>query len=252
MDLKKLLFSSEGRIPRSTWWYFRLAVGGIGFVLTFGAVMIISLMANSLEGDSSALLVALFCIGIPLYLFVIFTDIMVSIKRCHDRNRSGWFLLWSYVPSVIYSIFSGLFVVPLSISYNGYDSSSVSNIALVLNCILSLVVSGLGLWVFIELGFMKGTTGPNQYGLDPTMPASMQGAQFAGQMGYAQPPAGQAWYEQQPADNQPAPIQPGVVPPEIQPLEPGALSGRVKTCPHCGEAIEIEAAYCKYCGRAQS
>ena len=131
-------------------------------------------------------------------------------------------------------------MTPVSISY-GYSPSATDNAALGLNCVLSLVTSGLGLWVLIELGFMKGTAGPNQYGPDPTMPAYMQGYQVPGQpgpapMGYNQPGTGQAWYE-----------QPGGTPGEA-----GVSSGQIKECKHCGEAIEAEAAFCKYCGRAQT
>lgn len=259
MPLRELLFSSKGRIPRSTWWYYRLAVAGVMVGVSIVAIIIVTLVNGSFTtNDSSILIGLLVCLGVPAYLFLIVTDIMVSIKRCHDRNRSGWFLLWSYVPSGIYSIFSWLFIVPASRSY-GYSPSGMDNIALVLNCVLSLVTSGLGLWVLIELGFLKGTSGPNQYGPDPTLPAYLQAAQAgapapygqagyppaAGQPGFAPPGSGQAG-----ATPPVGAIPPGVVPPEIRPPEGGLRSGTIKQCPYCGEAIEEEALFCKYCGRA--
>ena len=245
MSLRDLLFSSQGRIPRSTWWYFRLAVAGIMVGLSVVAVIFSALIGGSLSAsDSSAVYVILLCVGVPAYLFIIVTDIMVSIKRCHDRNRSGWFLLWSYIPSTIYSIFSWLFVLPYPSSY-GYDPSSMASFALVINCVLSLVTFGTGLWVLIELGFLKGTAGPNQYGPDPTIPVAMQGYQVPGQPWYAQPGPAQA------GPAQTGYGQPGAISPEIQAPEGGIRSGQIKQCAYCGEAIEAEAAFCKYCGRAQ-
>ena len=47
------------------------------------------------------------------------------IKRCHDRDRSGWYLLIALIP------FVGL------------------------------------LWIWIELGLLRGTVGPNRFGPDP-------------------------------------------------------------------------------------
>jgi uncharacterized membrane protein YhaH (DUF805 family) len=51
--------------------------------------------------------------------------IAVSVKRFHDRGRSGWFLLIALIP------FFG------------------------------------ALWLLIELGFLRGTPGPNRFGSYP-------------------------------------------------------------------------------------
>jgi uncharacterized membrane protein YhaH (DUF805 family) len=67
-------------------------------------------------------------IGWLVYLFLIWPSLANSVKRCHDRNKSGWWL-------VLYSL-------------------------------ASLTVIGV-LWPLIELGFMDGTQGPNKYGPSP-------------------------------------------------------------------------------------
>ena len=59
-----------------------------------------------------------------LAIIAIYPSIAVSVKRCHDRDRSGWFLLLGLIPLV-------------------------------------------NIWVLVELGFLKGTTGENKYGSDP-------------------------------------------------------------------------------------
>ena len=188
MPLKELLFSSKGRIPRSTWWYYGLASGGImvGIYIVFIAILAVIGSAISIE-DASAPMVFLLCISVPIYLLFFYTSLMVSIKRCHDRNRSGWFLLFSYVPSIIYSIFSLVFPAANYSYYYGSGPSAADSFAIVLSCIVSLAAFGLGLWVTIELGFLKGTVGPNQYGDDPTTPkfmGMMPGYQVPGQPGY--------------------------------------------------------------------
>jgi len=59
------------------------------------------------------------------YLFLLWPELAASVKRCHDRDHSGWFLLVSLIP----------IVGPI--------------------------------WLFVELGFLRGTVGPNKYGPDP-------------------------------------------------------------------------------------
>ena len=33
--------------------------------------------------------------------------------------------------------------------------------------VLNLAAIGIGVWILLELGFLKGTSGPNRYGADP-------------------------------------------------------------------------------------
>jgi len=61
-----------------------------------------------------------------VYVLLLWIGLAVSVKRCHDRNRTGWFVLLSFIPI-------------------------------------------LNIWYLIEVGFLKGTTGPNTYGPDPLM-----------------------------------------------------------------------------------
>lgn len=121
MSLSNLLFSLTGRIPRSTYWYFQLAFLGVAFIaLTIDGVISMTLGTND-YGDPNYMS----CLSFLVALAGILPAWAVSVKRAHDRDHSGWFLLVSLIP------FVG------------------------------------GLWLFIELGFLKGTVGPNQYGPDP-------------------------------------------------------------------------------------
>jgi len=115
MDLKTLWLSPNGRASRKDFW-----------LRTYFPAMVVYLIAIAIDmtfglyTETSGF--GLFS-GIT-YLLIMWPMIAVVIKRCHDRNRSGWFIL--------------VFMVPL-----------------------------LNLWPAIEVYFLKGTEGPNQYGEDP-------------------------------------------------------------------------------------
>lgn len=114
-SLSELLFSFEGRIPRSAYWlkYF------VPYLVMYIVMVLIDLAAGTYIPNQG--------IGVVSMLFsllALYPSIAVSAKRCHDRDRSGWFLLVGIIPLV-------------------------------------------NLWVLIELGFLRGTIGPNRYGPDP-------------------------------------------------------------------------------------
>jgi uncharacterized membrane protein YhaH (DUF805 family) len=91
MDTKTLLFSFEGRINRSTYWLrFTLPYIVIFLVLHFLDKVIGTLDSEGKAGLLSGLFV----------LLAIYPSIAVNVKRCHDRNRTGWFLLVGVIPLV--------------------------------------------------------------------------------------------------------------------------------------------------------
>jgi uncharacterized membrane protein YhaH (DUF805 family) len=88
MSLSKLLFSTEGRIPRSTYWYYSLGYTGTYLLALFLDYIFGTFDESSGYGLFSAL----------LSLVGIVTGLAVGIKRCHDRDHSGWFLLLGLIP----------------------------------------------------------------------------------------------------------------------------------------------------------
>jgi len=73
----------------------------------------------------------------------------VGVKRLHDRDKSGWWILLFYVaPSVLGSI-ANTREQPLAGFVLGVASFAIS------------------IWGLVELGFLRGTVGPNRYGPDP-------------------------------------------------------------------------------------
>jgi len=93
-------------------------------------------------------------IWILVYLVAWIAVFAIGIKRLHDRNKSGWWILLFYFgPSVLAGIGNS--------SYN-------DAVALVLN-LASFVIA---IWGLVELGFLRGTVGSNQYGPDPLDPVA--------------------------------------------------------------------------------
>ncbi len=121
MSLSNLLFSTKGRITRTTYWLFGLGY----FILSIIAVSIDFMLLGGfgvLEQQTPPRFFGIFTAILGLVGF--FPALAIQIKRLHDRDRSGWFLLLNFVPL-------------------------------------------LNLWVGIEIAFLPGTIGQNQYGPDP-------------------------------------------------------------------------------------
>jgi uncharacterized membrane protein YhaH (DUF805 family) len=89
VTLKQVLLSFDGRISRSTYWVrgvlpsaaiaaFGAPIGALIDVATNGAGFVYAFSA----------------------LLTLWPSLAVSVKRCHDRGRSGWFLLVGFIPIV--------------------------------------------------------------------------------------------------------------------------------------------------------
>lgn len=80
------------------------------------------------------------------------------IKRLHDRNKTGWWLVPYFIVPGIYSQFEDR--LP--------DSNAMA--------LLGLAVSIVAFWGLVEMLCLKGTTGPNRFGPDPLAPVTPEDA----------------------------------------------------------------------------
>jgi putative OPT family oligopeptide transporter len=85
--LSDLLFSFEGRTTRAQWW---------GYYIPYVLLPLLLLQMGLIVGGRSAGFGLLFAYP----LVTLFPTLAVNIKRCHDRGRSGWFMLITLVPVV--------------------------------------------------------------------------------------------------------------------------------------------------------
>ena len=93
-SLLNVLFSFQGRIPRSTFWKV-----GIGILLThIGFCFALYFLApQSADGKYGA---ALGVLMLTYFFIVIWTSFAVCTKRWHDRDKSGWWYLINFVPFI--------------------------------------------------------------------------------------------------------------------------------------------------------
>ena len=138
-----LLFGFKGRINRAKFWLAAL-IYAVFFLAVVGITMS---MSSSLD--------ALFGAGLIAYIPLIVSGIAVGIKRLHDRDKSGWWLLLFYV--------GPLFINMAGVYGLGAEESTLSQILL-------YVSFAINIWAIVELGFLRGTIGNNQYGGDPLAP----------------------------------------------------------------------------------
>ena len=96
--LKYLYMSSQGRINRQRIW-----IGGLLFAPAIIAVVILFAILTAL---GSFLAVIGFIIYIAIIIFAAIAELMMYIKRAHDRNHSGWYILLTMLPfiGIIWSI----------------------------------------------------------------------------------------------------------------------------------------------------
>jgi uncharacterized membrane protein YhaH (DUF805 family) len=86
MTPAQILFSLRGRIPRKTWWLWgvlALLVAAVGCTLLLGIA--------GVSAETAGLLVN---------LAVLWPAIATSVKRWHDRDKSGWWVLVNLIPVV--------------------------------------------------------------------------------------------------------------------------------------------------------
>jgi uncharacterized membrane protein YhaH (DUF805 family) len=146
MNWGNLLFSFRGRINRAKYWLAILVY------LIFWLIMVAIAFATAFIAPW--LMFILFGIAI---IPSIISGIAIGIKRLHDRDKSGWWLLLFYlVPSVLERI----------------GDRAINNEPVAI--IVYLASFAISIWGFVEIGCLRGTIGANRYGPDPIAPKPAQ------------------------------------------------------------------------------
>jgi uncharacterized membrane protein YhaH (DUF805 family) len=126
MDFAQL-FSFNGRQRRMTFWLIAIVISIINSVvysMTIGPVYMAALAGHPAAGGFGIGGI----LGSVVTLVLFWVSLANAVKRCHDRDKSGWWLL--------------------------------------LYWLVSLTIIGL-IWPLIELGILDGTPGPNRFGPSP-------------------------------------------------------------------------------------
>ncbi len=159
MGLWHLLFGFSGRIHRAKYW-LGVVLWALAGLLAFGIILNVTWHAiSAYSADNTGGFIANLGLGIVLCVVVgiptLISGCAIGVKRLHDRNRSGWWILVFYFGPSVLNLIDRL-----------ADSA-------VLSFVLQLAIVVVAVWGLVELGFLRGTVGPNQYGPDPLAPAQV-------------------------------------------------------------------------------
>ena len=153
MPLKRYAEFS-GRSRRKEYWMFVL-----GVFLLYLVLMVLILAVGGLAGAAmqpgavpsmTGMLMSMGVFGLIIgiiWLALLIPSLAVSVRRLHDTDRTGWWILAPYAPMILAMVFAGMQSTTLALLFN----------------LLSLA-GGIALLVFMLL---EGTKGPNRFGEDP-------------------------------------------------------------------------------------
>lgn len=163
----------SGRSRRKEYWSWILLQFLIGLlywilIAAFGgaALMAGDLTAIAAAGGAILLISAIY--GLVGLVFFI-PSLAVTVRRLHDTNRSGWWILAPMIPYVLMIFLT--FGAAASVGPKP-DESALASLGLgLIVLVLIMMVMGLILLVFMLL---DGTPGPNKYGPNPKAPTAAQ------------------------------------------------------------------------------
>jgi len=138
MDWRYLLDAFHGRIGRQTFW------------LALGAVLVVNIVAcyaaQQLGGDK---------LNAVVDLIFTYPEFAIAVKRGNDRAMPLWPIAIFFAGSVLLD-----FLAVLDLTGTDEEPSTLS-------VAVAVPFTILGLVLLVELGFRKGTPGPNHHGPDP-------------------------------------------------------------------------------------
>jgi uncharacterized membrane protein YhaH (DUF805 family) len=149
----------EGRINRAKWWLGTVILAVIGVVLWWIIAMIIG---ASMMPTDTATARTLAIVQLIVFVILIYPWLSLITKRLNDRDRPSWYAYIFIAPSVL-----GILLGLLGLSIGMPDATTGVATPTTLGWIVNLLTLAIGIWALIELGILKGTTGPNQHGPDP-------------------------------------------------------------------------------------
>jgi uncharacterized membrane protein YhaH (DUF805 family) len=159
VDWRNFYFNPKGRVSRKSYW--------LGFMLPYFAfcgllsfVLVVFVSPNIEVGPEVSIdaTVRFFLFGIPIWIAAAWIALILSFKRMHDRNLSGY---WYLLPFGLY-----ILATPALIILSNFVETLVFGIP-VLTVIFLVMFVGSLFWVTSNVYFLPGTKGPNKYGPDP-------------------------------------------------------------------------------------
>ena len=165
MTLKDKLFGFHGRLRRQDWWVLGILVGLVQSVTHFGSARLLGLDSYVLIGGTypvvgdpwPALLHSLI-----VTLLFLWPQLALTAKRAHDIGRGAWSfaLVWIVTGALAYWPVENFAVIdPITRQADLWSRMEPW-------VVMGVALAGL-LYVFIPLGFIDGSPGPNRFGPSP-------------------------------------------------------------------------------------
>jgi uncharacterized membrane protein YhaH (DUF805 family) len=158
----------SGRSRRMEFWMWQLGKA-IFFTLLF--IVAFAMMGPAfMSGDPNSLggaivgIVFLYLICIVVGLAILVPDLAVAVRRLHDTERSGWWILAPMVPYIFLIVTMGMVGATGSLDPKN-PGGGLAALGIV-GGVAALAVMVLAV-VLLVFYFLEGTPGPNKYGPDP-------------------------------------------------------------------------------------
>jgi uncharacterized membrane protein YhaH (DUF805 family) len=166
----------EGRSRRAEFWLWilfrillNMALGVIAFSTLFGAF-------HDIKTEPAVFLSRYMTVA-PLFsltgLALLLPTLAVAVRRLHDTNRSGWWLILPYgaamLGGVVFAILTATQIVALARMGDAADEvqGAAFMIFIFRNAALCFLPTFLCQIVLLVFFLLDGTPGPNRFGLDP-------------------------------------------------------------------------------------
>jgi uncharacterized membrane protein YhaH (DUF805 family) len=147
-----LFATAEGRISRAMFWVGLLIL----IALKLAARSALGLPLLTTPADAFSLRLWSFIIDVA----VIYPGAVLLVKRLHDRNLPGYLIGWLIAPHFLLMI-TNLVGMSGDLAHMGVAET------------LMVFVTGLiSITFLLELGFRRGSVGPNRYGPESRMATS--------------------------------------------------------------------------------
>jgi len=166
MSLRDKMFSFDGRLRRQDYWGISIGLGLAVFILTeavmlygFGprySLLIGGLAAGELRATEGWPYVVQWLINVV----TIWPNLAMSAKRAHDRDKSARFIICLLAVFWVYNILQ----VPL-IGWSSRMAATPLGAAIYLA--VSVMTLALCVYLFVVVGCLAGTRGPNRFGPSP-------------------------------------------------------------------------------------
>ncbi len=166
MSWGEIFFGFHGRIDRKTYWFATILAGIAG--LCFNALLAYLATGNPFSpdvwqrpADKSAIWAP---VWLAYFLFLAWPSATLAVKRLHDRGRPVW--IW-------YAYYGGTFVltlVPLGATAGAETTQAAG--------VLAIILMIFAVYVFFELGVLRGAVGANEHGED-TLPPGYYGGDYS-------------------------------------------------------------------------